>query len=99
MDPILVPVVFIVTAGVVGIMSTFGVALLNRLPRRELGDAPHDKAELEGIHDAIADVNQRLERVEEERDFYKNLLDSPGPRREIRASTVDEEASDTTAPS
>jgi hypothetical protein len=95
MDPILIPVVFIVTAGVVGIMSTFGVALLKRLPPRELRDVPHDRAELEGIHDALTDVSQRLERVEEERDFYKNLLDSPGPRREIQAPTVEGDASDT----
>ena len=94
MDPIIIPVVFILTAGVVGIVSTFGVALLKRLPSRELGDAPRDRAELEGIHDAIADVNQRLERVEEERDFYKDLLDSPEAHREISPPAVEEDASD-----
>lgn len=68
--------------------------------RRALeGDSPQDSAELEGMRDRIDGVIGRLERLEEERDFYKDLLDSPGPRREISAPSVGEQASDTTEPS
>ncbi len=96
MGPDLVPVIAIITIGVVVVMKTFGVELLRRLPRRELKEgSPHDRAELEGIHDAIADMNGRLDRVEEERAFYKDLLATPGTRREIPPPAVEEDASDT----
>ncbi len=100
MDPLFIPVIAIITVGVVIAMNTFGVQLLNRLPRRELkADSPRDSAELEGVHDAIAEMSGRLERLEEERDFYKDLLDAPGDRREIGPPGVEEDASDTTASS
>ena len=100
MDPLIIPVIAIVTIGGVIVLNTFGVQLLNRLPRRELkSDSPGEGAELEGVHDLMAEMSGRLERLEEERDFYKNLLDPPGPRREIRAPIVEGDASDTTGPS
>jgi len=67
---------------------------IRRRRHRELeGDSPHG-GELEGIRDAIDGVIGRLERLEEERDFYKDLLDSPGTRREIPPPAVEEDASD-----
>ncbi len=38
------------------------------------------------------DLNGRVERLEEERDFDKNLLDSPPTRREILAPTGEEDS-------
>ena len=85
---------FIITTGAV--VNSVTRELIRRRAQRELkADSPPDRAELEGIHDAIADMNGRLERVEEERDFYKDLLDSPGTRREIPPPAVEEDASDT----
>ena len=96
MDPLFIPVIAIITVGVVILMNTFGVELLRRLPQRELkADSSPDRAELEGIRDAIDGVIGRLERLEAERDFYKDLLDSPGTRREIPPPALKEDASDT----
>ena len=39
-----------------------------------------DAEELHRVRDTIADLGTRLERLEEERDFYKDLLEPP-PRR------------------
>ncbi len=39
-----------------------------------------DAEELHRVRDTIADLSTRLERLEEERDFYKDLLEPP-PRR------------------
>ncbi len=96
MDPLFIPVIAIITVGVVILMNTFGVELLRRLPPPELkADSSPDRAELEGIRDAIDGVIGRLERLEAERDFYKDLLDSPGTRREIPPPALEEDASDT----
>ena len=45
------------------------------------------------------DLSGRLARLEEERDFYKDLLDAPGDRREIGPPGVEGDASDTSASS
>ncbi len=47
------------------------------------------------IRDSIDDLSARVERLEEERDFYKDLLESTGARREISPPAVEEDASDT----
>ncbi len=72
-----------------------------RRPHQELeGDSPKGgSGELGGMRDAIDAVSGRVERLEEERDFYKDLLDAPGTRREIRPSAGEEDASDPAGPS
>ena len=52
------------------------------------------KAELGEMRDALDGVLGRLERLEEERDFYKALLDSPKTRGEIPPPAVAEDASE-----
>ena len=47
------------------------------------GSSPTVGAELGGAREAMDGVLSRLDRLEEERDFYKDLLDAPGSRREI----------------
>lgn len=49
---------------------------------------------MEGIREAIEGVNARLDRMEEEQDFYKELLELPRTRREISASAAEEDAPD-----
>ena len=40
-----------------------------------------DTEELHRVRDTISDLSTRVERLEEERDFYKDLLEPPsGPR-------------------
>jgi hypothetical protein len=67
-----------------------------RKTRRELGgDSTHGSREFEGMRDAMDGVMGRLERLEEERDFYKDLLDAPRRGREIGPPDTEENSSDT----
>ncbi len=77
------------------LLRAVAVELIRRRPRIEGDSPPAAAGELEGIRDAIEGVVARLDRMEDERDFYKELLDSPGTRREIQAPAVKEEASGT----
>jgi len=82
------PFVFgIVIASIITVGRTTRALLLEssrRKTRRELGgDSPHDSARLEGLGEAMEGVMSRLERLEEERDFYRDLLDSPETDRKI----------------
>ncbi len=51
--------------------------------------------ELDGLRDAIEGATVRLDRLEEERDFYKDLLDLPERRRAISPSAVEDDAAHT----
>ena len=42
-----------------------------------------DSEELRRIGDTITDLSGRVERLEEERDFYKDLLEPPSDSREL----------------
>ena len=63
------------------LISTVGRIIVRRrqapLPRESL---QLDAEELHRVHDAIADLSTRMERLEEERDFYKDLLEPPSGR-------------------
>ena len=78
------------------LISTVGKVLSDRRPRRELkGSSPElGRGELEGIREAMDDLSERLGRLEEERDFYRNLLEAPERPREIRPPEVEEAGSD-----
>ncbi len=56
------------------------------------GDLPPGGGELDGLRDAIEGATVRLDRLEEERDFYKELLDSRETRREIAPPAVEDAA-------
>ena len=68
-------------------ISTLGRVFSRRGPRRapQAELPPAQRAELDGIRDAMHDLSGRLQRLEEERDFYKDLLEAPKGRREISA--------------
>lgn len=53
----------------------------------------------ESLEGAIDDLNRRLTLLEEERDFYRDLLDAPEPRRQVRPPQATEEARDESASS
>ena len=59
------------------LISTIGKVLTARQQRPQL---PRDRQEPEAIlqlNDALSEVNARLTKLEEERDFYRALLESP----------------------
>jgi len=60
---------------------------------------PGGNAELERIRDTVDDMGSRLALLEEERDFYKELLDAPGRRDAISPPDMGEDAADTAGPS
>ena len=50
---------------------------------------------LEGLRDTVEEMNTRLRRIEEERDFYRDLLESPqrphaipAPVRDVGKETI-----------
>ena len=54
-------------------------------PRRD-ETLPSGTDELLRVRDTMADLSGRLERLEEERDFYKDLLEPEAARRELPPS-------------
>lgn len=48
-----------------------------------------DAEELHRLRDTISDLSTRMERLEEERDFYKDLLDPPRDRGVLPPSDSD----------
>ena len=62
------------------LISTVGRIIARRtvpLPRESF---QLDAEELHRVREAIADLSTRMERLEEERDFYKDLLEPPPGR-------------------
>ncbi len=95
----LVAIIMIVTAGGVltSLISTIGKVLSSRAASRELpGESPRvgSSGDDEATREAIDSVRGRLERLEEERDFYKDLLDAPARHRELGPPVTEENARD-----
>ncbi len=91
------PFIFgIVLVAIVSVGRTVRAVLVESIRRRPLleGDSPEGSEELAGFREAMDGVIGRLERLEEERDFYKDLLDSPRTRREIPPPAAEEDTSD-----
>ena len=77
------------------IISTVGKVLTERRSRVELQNDQVPQigpGEIDGLRDAMDDLSGRLVRLEEERDFYKNLLESPR-RSELSPSPPSEDPS------
>ena len=101
MDPFefVLSLVGIITVGgiITSIVRTVGKVARGRLPPPQLkaGSPQGGSAEVEGLREAIDHVSGRVAHLEEERDFYKDLLESPGARGAIRPPDVKQDASDT----
>lgn len=66
------------------LISTIGKVLSDRSARPPLPTHHAERlppGEIEGLREAVDDLSQRLHRLEEERDFYKELLESPERKR------------------
>ena len=72
---------------VVIIATTVGKVVQLRMARARRDDSlPSGTDELLRVRDTMADLSGRLERLEEERDFYKALLEPEVARRELPPS-------------
>ncbi len=88
-------IVFVVAlAAFVFVVITVRVVVVESVHRRARleGDLPPGGGEVDGLRDAIEGAIVRLDRLEEERDFYKDLLDLPERRRAISPSAVEDDA-------
>ena len=90
-------VVLIITLGIT-LPITVGNVLSHLSESRKFqGDSAQRRGgELERTVD---DLSGRLSRLEEERDFYKDLLESPGKPHQIPPRAMEEDVSDTGGPS
>lgn len=97
--------VFLVRSSVLGVfefvialvfITTIGKVVRGRRSDRALRapTPPSGHGELEGLREAIDDMSGRFERLEEERDSYRDLLDSPGVPRKIQPPDPGKQASD-----
>ena len=76
----------------IALISTIGKVLTER--RRPLPPPGPDRAalppgEVERIREVMDDLAERVGRLEEERDFYRELLEHPGRRRSLDAGSGD----------
>lgn len=67
------------------VVTTIGKIVTEYNDRRALPPAGGSMSPqtVDSLRDEIADLGARLHRLEEERDFYKELLDSPDERRSL----------------
>jgi hypothetical protein len=59
------------------LITTIGKVLAVRSARPQLAASRHEPEVILQLNDAMSDLNARLEKLEEERDFYRALLESP----------------------
>jgi hypothetical protein len=59
------------------LISTIGKVVMARQGRPALPEAPRRPEEILQLNDAITELNARLEKLEDERDFYRALLEPP----------------------
>jgi hypothetical protein len=72
------------------VVSTIGKVVSVIADRRALPPAaPSSSDEVEALRDAVGDLGTRLDRLEEERDFYKALLDAPPKARSLQVPDVE----------
>ena len=94
MDPFqfVVALVGIVTAG--GIVTTIVKAISaahsrRRAPELKAAAPPGGSGEIEALREAIDHMSGRVTHLEEERDFYKELLEPPKARGAIKLSEAE----------
>ena len=83
---------FIVVLVIVG---TAGKVVSQRFGREQPRGHIPDSRDFEGIRETLDDLTGRVVRLEEERDFYKDLLESPERQRDALPSGGDASLSET----
>ena len=71
------------------LISTVGKVVSERASRPKVsgGASQAVRGELDGLRDTLDELNARLQRLEQERDFYRDLLDAPASPGEIGPPT------------
>ena len=78
------------------IVKTVGAAFARPPHAKPIAAPPQaESADMELLREVIDQVSGRVAHLEEEREFYKDLLESPGARAAIRPPDIREGASDT----
>ena len=100
MDPFefVLSLVAIITVGgiITTIVRTVGKLASSRLRAQlKASSPPGGSAELDVLREAIDHVSGRVAHLEEERDFYKDLLEAPAVRGGISPPDVEQDASGT----
>ena len=72
---------------ILSVSRVLRTVLSRRAPPPEL--PPRTQEEIEELRAVVDGVMSRLERLEEERDFYRDLLDAPNPARELEPPTLE----------
>ena len=67
-------------AGLANMRTTIGKVVSHRQAAPRLPPPPLENDESRELRDMMANLSSRLERLEEERGFYKDLLDPPDRR-------------------
>ena len=73
------------------LISTVGKVARDRRESRAMdkGASQIGEGAFEGLRDTVDEMNTRLQRIEEERDFYRELLESPQRPHAIPAPSGD----------
>ena len=58
------------------LITTIGKVITTRSERRRLPDGVRQQ-DVDRLNEAVSDLSTRLSKIEEERDFYRALLESP----------------------
>ena len=92
----MVAIILIITAGGVlsTLISTIGKIASSRGGPRELASRSSEvrSGDDESTPSAIDELSGRLARLEEERDFYRDLLEAPATRPEISPPSAEDDA-------
>jgi hypothetical protein len=59
------------------LISTVGKIFADRQGSRQLPPADYRPVEVGQLQESVNDLGARLEKIEEERDFYRSLLEAP----------------------
>ena len=83
------------------LISTIGKVVSHRSPRVERpAKAPQlEKGEAAGMRETLDNLSGRVVRLEEERDFYKELLDAPARQKGLPSPEARGDDSQTTGSS
>jgi len=74
------------------LITTVGKVASQRMARDRVPGGPPGPSvgDLESLREGLEELNGRVVRLEEERDFYKALLDAPERTRELRSPEADD---------
>ena len=75
------------------VVTTIGKVVTEYIDRRSLPPitGPTSPGEVDALREEVADLGARMYRLEEERDFYRNLLEAPPETRPLPPASDDKD--------